>query len=128
AAPQFIKTIARRGYRFIGEVKSVEGTEAQASSEPHATDTEPAIAVLDFTNVTGDADAAWLSVGIAETVTSDLGGLGRFRVIDRRRVVEAAHRTDGSLAQVGAALQARLAVVGSFQQLRGRDPGGNEAH
>jgi DNA-binding winged helix-turn-helix (wHTH) protein/tetratricopeptide (TPR) repeat protein len=124
SAPKFIKTIARRGYRFIGDVKPVEGTEAHAASEtPTTKDTEPVIAVLDFTNVTGDADAAWLSVGIAETVTSDLGGLGRFRVIDRWRVVEAVRRTDGSLAQVGAALHARLAVVGSFQQLRGRVAG-----
>ncbi len=129
AAPQFIKTIARRGYRFIGEVTPVEDTKAPAASAPtHTEDTEPAIAVLDFTNVTGEADAAWLSVGIAETVTSDLRGLGRFRVIDRWRVVEAARRTDGSLAQVGAALHARLAVVGSFQQIRGRGPGESEAH
>ncbi|HEV3141829.1 MAG TPA: winged helix-turn-helix domain-containing protein, partial [Vicinamibacterales bacterium] len=126
SAPRFIKTIARRGYRFIGTVERMNAGEtagpAKAGSGPAEAgryqhqETEPAIAVLDFTNVTGDADAAWLSVGIAETVTSDLRGLGRFRVIDRRRVVEAARRTDGSLAQVAADLRARLAVVGSFQQ------------
>ena len=70
--------------------------------------------------MTGDTDAAWLSVGIAETVTNDLRALGRFRVIDRRRVVEASRRTDGSLAQVAADLHARLAVVGSVQQLTQR--------
>ena len=34
------------------------------------------IAVLDFTNVTGDAESAWLSAGIAETVSGDLRALG----------------------------------------------------
>ena len=118
--PRYIKTIARRGYRFIGDVTRVETMKDAAPAAAPPDDAEPAIAVLDFTNVTGDADAAWLSVGIAETVTNDLNALGRFRVIDRRRVVEAARRTDGSLAHVAADLRAQFAVVGSFQQQHGR--------
>jgi DNA-binding winged helix-turn-helix (wHTH) protein/tetratricopeptide (TPR) repeat protein len=122
--PRYIKTIARRGYRFIGEVAAVTDTKDNPPLRGGgAGDTEnagSAIAVLDFTNVTGDADAAWLSVGIAETVTNDLRALGRFRVIDRWRVVEAARRTDGSLSQVAADLGARLVVVGSVQQLARR--------
>ena len=35
-----------------------------------------AIAVMDFANVTGHPDSAWLSAGIAETVTADLRALG----------------------------------------------------
>ena len=62
------------------------------------------IAVLDFTNVTGDPESAWLSAGIAETVSGDLRALGRFRVVDRWRVMEAARRTGGSMHDVAAAL------------------------
>jgi TolB-like protein/Flp pilus assembly protein TadD len=114
-SPQFIKTVARRGYRFIGHVSSVDPppTDVAALSGETAA---PAIAVMDFSNVTGDGDAAWLSAGIAETVTGDLRALGHFRVVDRRRLAEAVRGTDGSLQQIAHALGARFAVVGSFQQ------------
>jgi DNA-binding winged helix-turn-helix (wHTH) protein len=95
--PQFIKTVARRGYRFIAQVAPMDATAAPPSS-PASRDTFPpaatsdAIAVMDFKNVTGDADSAWLSAGIAETVTSDLRALGRYRVVDRGRVASASRR------------------------------------
>src|SRR4029078_10626688 len=81
---------------------------------------ERAIAVMDFTNVSGDPDTSWLSAGIAETVTGDLRALGAFRVIDRWRVMEASRRTDGSLHRIADDLGARLAVVGSYQRNRAR--------
>jgi TolB-like protein/Flp pilus assembly protein TadD len=77
---------------------------------------ERSIAVLDFVNVTGDADSAWLSAGIAETVTSDLRSTGRFRVVDRGRVIDAARRSGGSLHEVASALGTTFAVVGSYQR------------
>ena len=116
-SPTFIKTVARRGYRFIAPVEPIERVEPTAArvDKSDASD-EPAIAVMDFANVSGDADAAWLAAGIAETVTGDLRSLGSFRVVDRWRVIEATRRTNGSLEQVAADLRARLAVVGSFQR------------
>lgn len=116
AAPRFIKTVARRGYRFIVPVERLEAREdgpRERAAHPAAAG---AIAVLDFANVTGDTDAAWLAAGIAETVAADLRRLGGFRVVDRWRVADAARRTDGSLAMVAAALGVPLAVVGSFQR------------
>jgi len=116
ASPSYIKTVARRGYRFVAEVTPLPDP-AGATPPPSAADVdEQAIAVLDFTNVTGDQDSAWLSAGIAETVSADLGALGHFRVIDRRRVVEAARRAGGALQDMAAALRVRLLVVGSFQR------------
>ena len=128
ASPRFIKTVARRGYRFIAPIEHIN---AEAGRAPQggrhwearwegADDKDRTIAVMDFANVSGDDDAAWLSAGIAETVTSDLRALGHFRVVDRWRVVEVARRTDGSLEQVAADLHARLTVVGSFQRTRDR--------
>jgi adenylate cyclase len=118
-APQFIKTVARRGYRFIAPVARIDSAVAQpAYAKPAAAAnvSEQAIAVMDFSNVTGDPDSAWLSAGIAETVTGDLRRLGRFRVLDRGRVMEAIRRTGGSLQEVSADLDAPLAVVGSYQR------------
>ena len=119
AAPQFIKTVARRGYRFIAPVALVDSTVAPPPRGRQATAAgaaDPTIAVMDFDNVTGEPDSAWLSAGIAETVTGDLRALGRFRVVDRASVREAARRTSGSLQEVSADLDAPLAVVGSFQR------------
>jgi DNA-binding winged helix-turn-helix (wHTH) protein len=116
--PRFIKTVSRRGYRFIAPVEAVKTTAdepirlAAPPNEPAA----PSIAVMDFLNVTGDADANWLSAGIAETVTGDLRSMGRFKVADRARVVDAMRRTNGSLHDVAAALGITFAVVGSYQR------------
>ena len=113
ASPTYIKTISRRGYRFIAPVERLETSrpahaDADASvspaTGPHdattAADVVRTLAVTDFTNLTGDPDVAWLGAGIAETVTSDLAALEGFRVIDRWRVVDAARR---SAAAPGAA-------------------------
>ena len=122
SAPTYIRTVARRGYRFVATVENVGPTApaalvapaASPASKPDGLDT--AIAVLDFSNVTGDADVAWLSAGIAETVTSDLTALGHFRVIDRWRVVQAARAGAASIRDIGASLGVNLVVTGSFQR------------
>lgn len=114
ATPRFIKTVTRRGYRFIAPVehgRSQADLPVTGAAEPVAA----SIGVMDFLNVTGDADAAWLSAGIAETVTGDLRTIGHFKVADRARVVDAARRTNGSLHEVAAALGLTFAVVGSYQ-------------
>src|SRR6187399_2029271 len=111
SSPIYILTVARRGYRFVAPVEAVDDrrpTSAAVTASP----TPKSIAVLDFVNVTGDPDVAWLTAGIAETVTSDLTSLDHFRVIDRWRVVQAA-RSSGAMHTVGAAVGAALMVTGS---------------
>jgi len=118
--PQYIKTVARRGYRFVAPVNRVESAPSWAPTiaRPPAAPTlsHASVAVMDFANVSGDRDSDWLSTGIAETVSSDLRALNRFHVVDRRRVIDAARRTDGSIDQVAAALGIKLAVIGSYQR------------
>src|ERR1700736_1991394 len=121
--PRFIKTVARRGYRFIAPVAGIDPAPEQPSQAPESMATNAGgqtIAVMDFANVTGDPDSAWLAAGIAETVTGDLRALGRFHVVDRGRVLEAMRRTSGSLQEVSADLDAPLAVVGRYQPNRDR--------
>lgn len=120
----FIKTIARRGYRFVAEVRAgtdapavdAAPTERAAAPATFGAGGLPAIAVLDFANVTGDAEVAWLAAGIPETVTSDLASLDHFRVIDRWRVVQAARTTTGSAREIAAELGAQFIVTGSYQR------------
>lgn len=129
ASPRFIKTVARRGYRFIAALDPLPAA-APPGSEPEPAATaaaapavaEPArtVAVLDFLNVSGDPETAWLSAGIAETVTGDLRALGDFRIVDRRRVLEAVSSAGGGLQAVARETGAGLIVVGSFQRSQGR--------
>jgi DNA-binding winged helix-turn-helix (wHTH) protein len=126
ASPAYIRTVSRRGYRFVATVESPAADAPIAAPTPttpvgalgaaERSAGQPTIAVLDFVNVTGDGEIAWLASGIAETVTMDLAALDRFRVIDRWRVVQAERGTDGSLHDVAALLGAGLVVTGSYQR------------
>jgi DNA-binding winged helix-turn-helix (wHTH) protein/tetratricopeptide (TPR) repeat protein len=116
-SPTFVQTVARRGYRFIAPVEAVVSASSALSApapEPVAPPM-PTVAVLDFDNVSGDASLAWLSSGIAETVTNDLRA-ATLRIIDRVRVTEAVGVVGRELAGLKRLLAIDLAVVGSFQR------------
>ena len=119
--PAYIQTVARRGYRFIAPVNT--GAPPLTHAAPSAPtpsspvlEPQPTIAVLDFANVSGDREIAWLSSGIAETVTNDLRATSPLRVIDRVRVVEAVKRSGPELSSLRAELHLDRAVVGSYQR------------
>jgi DNA-binding winged helix-turn-helix (wHTH) protein/tetratricopeptide (TPR) repeat protein len=118
--PIYIRTIARRGYRFVApvDIETAGPGDARAAREPdlRAPAGRPSVAVLDFANVTGDADVAWLASGIAETVSTDMAALARFRVIDRWRVHGVTRTTAGSPADLARQLGADLLVSGSYQR------------
>jgi len=131
AAPKFIETVPRRGYRFIAEVKQAgttgttgtTGTPAPAVAPDRAVPVQleasrlRAIAVSVFANVTGDEGVAWLSAGIAETVTNDLRALRDLRVIDRLPGVAG---TSEAAIDSARAAGADLVVIGSYQRVGGR--------
>lgn len=125
AKPVYVQTVARRGYRFIAPVS---GSPTAPATVPALAPTEvvresaalPVIAVLDFSNVTGDRELGWLASGIAETVTNDLRAIAPMRVVDRLRVVEAMRRSGLDLSSIRADLHLDLAVVGSFQRAGNR--------
>lgn len=116
--PTYIQTVARRGYRFIAPVEPLLPAPS-GSSSVHEAPTHTAaqsLGVLDFSNVSTDKEFAWLSSGIAETVTNDLRAAGTHRIIDRVRVVEAVRRGGTDLASLRKELHLDVAVVGSFQR------------
>lgn len=117
AAPRFIRTIARRGYRLIAPVH-VLSVPADAPVRPDAGGASGArtIAVMDFANTTGDPDLAWLANGVAETVTSDLRRLVGFRVIDRGRVLDAVEAAGGVTRRAADLVGSDLVVLGSYQR------------
>jgi TolB-like protein len=88
---RLIRTIARRGLRFVG------GVRIQSNDEPVTETNEihepahpalplpdrPAIAVLPFTNMSGDPEQEYFSDGISEDIITALSKLRWFFVIAR---------------------------------------------
>ena len=78
----------------------------------------PVIAVFDFDNLSGDSATEWLGTGIAETICADLRKLGKVQVVSRDRVQMELRRSGDSknMAALGAQLNARWLVMGSYQR------------
>jgi TolB-like protein len=85
---RLIRTIARKGFRFVGEVQldtkpaaSAADSESRRAALP-ALD-RPAIAVLPFTNMSGEPEQEYFSDGISEDIITALSKLRWFLVIAR---------------------------------------------
>ena len=90
-----IRTIARKGFRFVGDVHIRGGTEASGDrSPPPAPASEPphyqlpaldrtAIAVMPFINISGEPEQEYFSEGISEDIITALSKLRWFYVIAR---------------------------------------------
>jgi len=86
---RLIRTVARKGVRFIGEVR-LPGSEAVPAAGSAAAPRmappspgRPAIAVLPFVNMSGEARQEYFSDGISEDIITALSKLRWFLVIAR---------------------------------------------
>ena len=80
---KLIRTIARKGLRFVGDIQpQAIGIDAPRSESPHEHN-RPAIAVLPFVNMSGDPDQEYFSDGISEDIITALSKLRWFFVIAR---------------------------------------------
>jgi TolB-like protein len=90
---KLIRTVARKGFRFVGEVGSSKASQrahAEPAEDSHelsrpalALPDRPAIAVLPFTNMTDDPAQDYFSDGISEDIITALSKLRWFFVIAR---------------------------------------------
>jgi DNA-binding winged helix-turn-helix (wHTH) protein len=90
----WIETLPRRGYRFIGPVSVNDGGDtvgaSQVSNVPTATGApglappiQPSIAVLPFQNMSGDPEQIYFSDGISEDIITELSRFRNLHVIAR---------------------------------------------
>jgi TolB-like protein len=87
---RLIRTIARKGFRFVGALRAgaggAEPTSEAAEEQPRQAlplPDRPAIAVLPFTNMSGDPEQDYFSDGISEDIITALSKLRWFFVIAR---------------------------------------------
>src|SRR5881394_143035 len=89
---KLIRTIARKGVRFVGDVRSrraghelvlAVGSTGQASRLGLPPSDRPAIAVLPFHNMSGEAEQEYFSDGISEDIIAALSKLRWFFVVAR---------------------------------------------
>ncbi|EJN13267.1 putative integral membrane protein [Bradyrhizobium sp. YR681] len=84
-----IRTIARKGFRFVGDVQTQLGAAAPEPGRAVQAQTalalpdRPAIAVLPFTNMSGDREQEYFSDGISEDIITALSKLRWFFVVAR---------------------------------------------
>jgi TolB-like protein/cytochrome c-type biogenesis protein CcmH/NrfG len=131
---KLIRTIQRKGFRFVGsvieqlhDVQPADAPPKESSPRPALPlPKRPAIAVLPFTNMSGDREQEYFSDGISEDIITALSKLRWFFVIARnssfvykgkavhlkqvaeelgvRYVVEGSVRKDGDLVRITAQL------------------------
>jgi TolB-like protein/cytochrome c-type biogenesis protein CcmH/NrfG len=84
SAQSLIRTFARKGFRFVGSLREEEAAApAEGVRSTLPSPDRPAIAVLPFTNMSGDPEQDYFSDGISEDIITALSKLRWFLVIAR---------------------------------------------
>ncbi|MBN9486971.1 MAG: winged helix-turn-helix domain-containing protein [Alphaproteobacteria bacterium] len=111
-AQRLIKTLPRRGLRFVGTVR--EEPEPTAASLDR-----PSIAVLPFTNMSGDPAQDYFADGVVEEIITALSRLRWLSVIARNSSFTYKGRSV-DVKQVGHELGARYVLEGSVRKAADR--------
>jgi TolB-like protein/tetratricopeptide (TPR) repeat protein len=129
-----IRTVARKGFRFVGEVRNerplVDGTPssravndagertAPTTSRPALPD-KPSIAVLPFQNLSGDPEQEYFADGMVEDITMALSRMPWLFVIARNSSFSYKGRAV-NVKQVGRELGVRYVLEGSVRKAANR--------
>src|SRR3954452_5195392 len=118
---RLIRTIPRKGIRFVGAVNGqcdAQAASAIEAEQPHsglALPDRPAIAVLPFDNMSGDREQEYFSDGISEDIITALSKLRWFFVIARNSSFTYKGRAV-HMRQVATELGVRYVVEGSVRR------------
>ena len=126
---RLIKTIARKGFRFVGDVAETAGSEGlggpnsvplQGASAPLlALPDKPSIAVLPFVNISGEAGQDYFADGVVEDIITALSHNRWLFVIARNSSFAYRDRTS-DVRQIGRELGVRYVLEGSVRRAANR--------
>jgi TolB-like protein/Tfp pilus assembly protein PilF len=122
---RYLLTVPGRGYRFVGQVERVdEGVsdtaqprmqQAAAGAAPLPLPDKPSIAVLPFTNMSGDPEQEYFADGMAEEIITALSRCSWLFVIARNSSFTYKGRAV-DIRQVGRELGVRYVLEGSVRR------------
>lgn len=118
ATQRLIKTIPRKGFRFVGEVREEAATSpvrTEAGRAPPRVTDRPAIAVLAFENMSGDPAQDYFGDGISEDILTALSKQRWFMVIARNSSFTYKGRPI-DIRQIAEELGVRYVVEGSVRK------------
>ncbi len=128
---RLIRTVARKGFRFIGDVREVPSpdtfnppeTEPAETDEPSgfglALPDKPSIAVLPFQNLSGDPEQEYFTEGVVEDIIAALSHIRWLFVIARNSSFTYKGRAV-DVKQVGRELGVRYVLEGSVRKAANR--------
>jgi len=124
---RLIKTLPRKGFRFVGAVSERDqaGTAIFAdsrveSSEPVlALPDKPSIAVLPFQNMSGDPEQEYFADGMVEEITTALSRFKWLFVVDRNSSFTCKGKAV-EIKEVGRRLGVRYVLEGSVRKASGK--------
>ena len=119
---RLIKTLPRKGIRFVGTVREEEMPAGAAlvgstnlATPDLALPDKPSIAVLPFTNMSGDAKEDYFADGITEDITTELSRFSELFVIARNSSFQYKGKSP-DIRQVGRELGVRYLLEGSIRR------------
>src|SRR6185295_18012162 len=110
--PDAIATITGRGYRFTPTPTKSNNGEPTAKILPAGIHHWPSVAVLPFTNLSGDTQQDYLSDGLTEDIITELSRFSELQVIARNSAFQYKGKA-ADIRQVGQELDARYVLEGS---------------
>ena len=118
AAQRLIRTFTWKGIRFIGEVTEIPDRAPSPGRPPTAAD-KPSIAVLPFTNLSGDPDQEYFADGMVEEIITALSRVRWFFVISRNSTFTYKGQAI-DVKQLGLDLSVRYVLEGSVRKAGAR--------
>jgi len=118
---RLIKTLPRKGFRFVGTVREEPGSTTAAAEcleAPRPVPTlpdKPSVAVLPFTFLSSDSDEEYLADGIVEDIITELSRFGELFVIARNSSFKYKGKAV-DVRQVGHELGVRYVLEGSIRR------------
>ena len=112
---RLVRTLPRRGVRFVGEVREDLGLAAANPVEVPPTVDKPSIAVLPFANLSRDPEQDYFSDGLVEDITTALSRNRAFMVVARNSSFTFKGKAI-DIQQVGRELGVRYVLEGSVRR------------
>lgn len=110
--PRWIRTIYGRGFRFVGDLETVEAPPPPAPAPP--ADMRKSIAVLPFADLSPERDQQHFCDGIAEELINALARVEELRVVSRTAAFD--FRSDDDLRALGEKLGVSNILRGSVRK------------